>query len=167
MDTSGSNSERSYSQEDIQQILHLAIARQADDQDKEFSYEQLVEIAGELDISLDSLTLAETDWLTQRGEIQQRQAFNIYRQGRFKKRFGNFAIINGFLLVLDFIGGSNVSWSLYILVLWGLTVVLDAWNTYQTKGDDYELAFQRWNRKHQIKQSFNSLMNKFLKFTSG
>jgi 2TM domain len=167
MDTSGYNSERSYSQEDIQQILHLAIARQADDQDKEFSYEQLVEIAGELDISLDSLKLAETDWLTQRGEIQQRQAFNIYRQGRFKKRFGNFAIINGFLLVLDFIGGGTVSWSLYILVIWGLTVVLDGWNTYQTKGDDYELAFQRWNRKHQIKQSFNSLMNKFLKFTSG
>ncbi|MEO0971329.1 MAG: hypothetical protein AAFX80_24200 [Cyanobacteria bacterium J06639_18] len=35
----------SYSQEDVQQILHLAISRQVDDDDKEFSYQQLLEIA--------------------------------------------------------------------------------------------------------------------------
>jgi len=35
------NSLRSYSQEDVQRILQLAIARQADDQDKDFSYELL------------------------------------------------------------------------------------------------------------------------------
>ncbi|BAY49138.1 hypothetical protein SAMD00079811_67670 [Scytonema sp. HK-05] len=154
---------RTYSQEDIQQILHLAIARQADDKDKEFSYEQLLEIAAELEISPETLKQAERDWLEQLGEIQQRQAFNAHRQGRFKKRFGNYAIVNAFLLSLDLLSGGGLSWSLYILLCCGLAAGLDGWNTFQTKGEEYELAFHRWRRQHQVKKFFNTVVNKWLK----
>ncbi|MBW4634989.1 MAG: 2TM domain-containing protein [Iphinoe sp. HA4291-MV1] len=154
---------RTYSQEDIQQILHLAIARQADDKDKEFSYEQLIEIATELDISPETLKQAERDWLEQQGEMVQRQTFNTHRQGRFKRRFGNYAIVNAFLLTVDLLGGGGISWSLYILLCCGFVVGLDAWNTFQIKGEEYELAFQRWRRKHQMKKFFNTVVNKWLK----
>ncbi|NWF60699.1 MAG: 2TM domain-containing protein [Fischerella sp.] len=155
-------STRSYSQEDVQKILQLAIARQARDQEKEFSYEQLLEIAAELEIAPETLKLAERDWQITQGEIQQRQAFNAYRIGRFKKRFGKFTIVNAVLLLVDLIGGAGLSWSLYILLFWGLGVGLDAWNTFQTKGEDYEMAFQKWYRQHQIKQTINKVVNKFL-----
>ena len=154
---------RSYSQEDVQRILQLAIARQADDQDKEFSYQQLLEIAKELDISPDALNLAEIDWRSQHSEIQQREAFNSYRLGRFKKRVGNYAIINSFLMLLDIVGGGGLAWSLYFLLFCGLTLGLDIWNTFQTKGEKYEMAFQKWNRKHQIKQTINTVVNKWFK----
>ncbi|TVP56650.1 MAG: hypothetical protein EA343_23585 [Nodularia sp. (in: Bacteria)] len=154
---------RSYSQEDVQRILQLAIARQADDQDKEFTYEQLLEIAKELDISPDSLNLAEIDWRSQCSEIQQRQAFNSYRIGRFKKRVGNYAIINSFLMLLDIVGGGGLAWSLYFLLFCGLTLGLDIWNTFQTKGEEYEMAFQKWYRKHQIKQTINTVVTKWFK----
>ena len=52
---------RCYQQEDIQQILNLAIARQGDGE--EFSREHLVEIAAELGISPDTLLEAEQEWL--------------------------------------------------------------------------------------------------------
>ena len=154
---------RSYSQEDVQRILQLAIARQADDQYKEFSYQQLLEIAKELDISPDALNLAEIDWRSQHSEIQQREAFNSYRLGRFKKRVGNYAIINSFLMLLDIVGGGGLAWSLYFLLFCGLTLGLDIWNTFQTKGEEYEMAFQKWNRKHQIKQTINTVVNKWFK----
>ncbi|BAU06252.1 MULTISPECIES: 2TM domain-containing protein [Fischerella] len=153
---------RFYTQEDIQKILHLAIARQAKDQEKEFSYEQLLEIATELEIPPETLKLAEHDWQITQGEIQQRQAFNNYRIGRFKKRFGKFTIVNGVLLLVDLVGGAGLSWSLYIFLFWGLGVALDAWNTFQTKGEDYEMAFQKWYRQNQIKQTINRVVNKFL-----
>jgi hypothetical protein len=156
------NSPRSYSQEDVQKILQLAIARQADEQDKEFSYEQLLEIASELEILPDTLKLAEKDWRSQNNEIQQRQAFNTYRLTKFKKRFGNYTIINGFLVLVYFVGG-NPSWLLYLLLFSGLGVGLDVWNTFQTKGEEYEMAFQRWNRKHQMKQTISTLINKWFK----
>jgi DNA-binding transcriptional MerR regulator len=154
---------RSYSQDDVQRILHLAIARQADDQDKEFSYEQILEIAQELEISADTLKLAEKDWRSQNREIQQRQEFSTYRLTRFKKRLGNYTIVNAFLILVDFVGGGTLSWSLYLLIFCGLTLGLDVWNTFFTKGEEYEMAFQRWNRKHQIKQTINTVVNKWFK----
>lgn len=158
-----SNGLRSYSQEEVQQILQLAIARQTDDLDQEFSYQQILEIAAELQISPDLVKVAEQDWLGQKSEVQQRQAFEVYRWGKFKKRLGNYTIVNGFLLLMDLIGGNTLSWSLYILLFCGLAIGLDIWNTFQTKGEEYEVAFQKWNRKHQIKQTINTVLNKWFK----
>ena len=165
MTTFNPNSLRSYSQEDVQQILQLAIARQVDDNDQEFSYQQILEIATELQISPDILQQAERDWLGKQNEVEQRQAFNLYRQSKFKKRLGNYAIINVFFLAMDLISG-GLSWSLYILLACGLAIALDIWNTFQTKGEDYEIAFQRWNRNHQIKQTINTVLNRWFKVFS-
>ena len=155
-----------YSQEDVQQILQLAIARQADDNEKEFSYQQLVEIASELDICPESLQIAQKEWVFHQGEIQQRQAFDNYRISRFKKRLSKFAVINVMFLLVNILSVGTLSWSLYILLFWGTGMSLDTWNTFKTKAEDYEAAFQKWYRKHQIKSSFNNLVNKFLKATS-
>ena len=165
MTNPGDKISRCYSQEDVQQILQLAIARQVDD-DKEFSYEVLLEIAAELDISLETLNLAEADWVTKRGEIQHRQAFNVHRKRRFKKRAGNYAIVNTFLVSLDLLTGGGINWALYIVLFWGLFVGLDGWNTFQMKGEEYEAAFQRWYRKNQLKRSVDNIVSKFLNFTS-
>ncbi|OUL21695.1 hypothetical protein BV372_31440 [Nostoc sp. T09] len=154
---------RSYSQEDVQQILQLAIASHADNIDREFSYEELLEIAAELEIAPDSLKLAERDWQMQQSEVQQRRVFQIYRRGRFKKRLGNYAIANAFFVLVDLISGGGLSWSLYILLFCGSVVGWDLWNTFLMKGEEYERAFQRWNRKHQIKQTINSVLNRWFR----
>ncbi len=156
---------RSYTQEDVQQILQLAISRQVNENNQEFSYQQILEIAKELQISPDNLQQAERDWLVKQSEVEQRQAFNLYRRSKFKKRLGNYAIINIFFLAMDSLSG-GISWSVYILVASALAISLDIWNTFQTKGEDYEIAFQRWNRNHQIKQTINTVLNKWFKVFS-
>ena len=156
---------RSYTQEDVQQILQLAISRQVNDNNQEFSYQQILEIGKELQISADNLQQAERDWLVKQSEVEQRQAFNLYRRSKFKKRLGNYAIINIFFLAMDSLSG-GISWSLYILVASALAISLDIWNSFQTQGEDYEIAFQRWNRNHQIKQTINTVLNKWFKVFS-
>ncbi|BAZ09267.1 hypothetical protein NIES4071_10740 [Calothrix sp. NIES-4071] len=158
---------RSYTQEDIQRILHLAIVRQARDQEKEFSYEQLQEIASELEISKETLNLAESDWMVQQGEVQQRLAFSAYRQKQFHKRIGNYAIVNGFLLMVDFIGGWSISWALYPLLISVLAIGLEGWNKLNKNSEEYELEFQKWNRRHQLKKSFSTLINNFIRIVNG
>ncbi len=152
---------RSYHQEDIQQILQIAIARQA--YEGEFSREQLLEIAAELEISPECLQVAEREWLAQQADLQKRQDFNTYRRGKLQKRFGNYAIVNSFLVLLNLVNAGELSWSLYILLFWGLGLGLNTWNTYQSKGEEYERAFQKWHRQHQLKQSLNTALNKWLK----
>jgi 2TM domain len=154
---------RSYSQEDVQQILQLAIASHAENINREFSYNELLEIAAELEISPDSLKLAERDWQEQQSEVQHRQVFRLYRQSKLKKRLGNYTIINVFFILVDLLSGGGLSWSRYILLFCGFLVGLDIWNTFQTKGEEYEKAYQSWNRKHQIKQTINSVVNKCFK----
>ena len=152
---------RSYHQADIQQILQIAIARQA--YEGEFSHEQLLEIAAELEISPECLQVAEREWVSQQVDIQKRQEFNIHRRGKLQKRVGNYIIVNSFLVMLNLISAGELSWSPYILSVWGLGLGLNAWNTYQSKGEDYERAFQNWYRQHQLKRSINSFLNKLLK----
>lgn len=149
---------RSYHQEDIQQILNLAIARQVNS--GEFSRTQLVEIADELGISHQTLLEAERDWLLQQTEHQKRGDFNLYRRSRFKKRAGKFLIINGCLVGVDLLTGGQLSWSLYILLFWGTGLGLNAWNTYQPDSEAYERDFQRWYRQHQLSQVARSLFNR-------
>ncbi len=152
---------RSYSQEDIQQILSIAISRQADD--TEFSYEQLVEIAEELEISPESLQQSEIEWRSQNTIVRQKQTFDLYRRNRLKKKLGNYAIANSFLVLLDLLNSGDLSWSLYILLIWGLKVGLDSWNTYYSKGEEYERAFQRWSGRNQLKQSVNAFVGNLKK----
>lgn len=152
---------RSYQQEDIQQILNLAIARQ--DNVEEFSHEQLVEIATELGISTATLLEAERDWLLQKGEQQKRNDFNLYRQSKLKRRFGKYLIINSFLVGLNFLSNGQISWSLYILLFWSLSLGLNTWNTYQLQGEEYEQAFKKWHRKYQLTQSISTRINNWMK----
>lgn len=164
MNNSQTQISRSYQQEDIQQILNIAIAHQAND--GEFSRDQLVEIATELGISTSTLQEAEQQWLVQQKEGLKRQEFNLVRRNRLQKRAGKYVIINGFLVGLNYISAGEVSWSLYILLFWGLGLGLDTWNTYQLQGEEYEQAFRRWHRKHQIAETITSRINKWMKAIS-
>ncbi len=151
----------SYNQQDIQQILNLALTRQ--EMVEEFSREQLVEIASELGISTHTLLEAEREWLAEQQEQQKRHEFNHYRRSQLKKSVGKFVIVNSFLLAINLINVGYLSWSLYIFLFWGLWIALRAWNTYQVQGDDYERAFQKWKLQNQVKQiaqsTYTSLKN--------
>ena len=152
---------QTYHQEDIQQILQIAIANQA--YQGEFTRDQLLEIAAELEISPQCLQEAEQQWLAKQTDIQKRLDFNKFRQRRLQKRLGRYGITNSFLILLNLVSSGGLSWSLYILLFWSLFLGLDVWNNFHSQGEEYEIAFQRWYRQRQIKQSFNTLLNRFLK----
>jgi 2TM domain len=152
---------RTYHQEDIQQILQIAIARQA--YEGEFSREQLLEIAAELEISPDCLQFAEQEWLAQQSDSLERQKFNLARRKRLQKRFGNYGLVNIFFILLDLVSGGGLTWSLYILLFLSFLLGLDIWNKSQIQGEEYEKAFQTWKRTHQIKRSINTFLDRLLK----
>jgi hypothetical protein len=164
MNSSEVNAITTYSQEDIQQILNLALTRKNADGDLEFSHQQLVEIAEEMDIDLSTLNAAELDWAKSRTSSQQRAEFDLYRRQQFQKGLGKFAITNSFLVALNVIaiGGTGFLWSVYVLSFWGLSVALTGWNVYQLKGEEYERKFQSWISKRKIRKTIHGTIAKFL-----
>lgn len=154
-----------YAQEDVQQILHLAIARKTEN--GEFTRVQLVEMAHELGISPDNLTLAEQEWLSHQGEFKERQAFDGFRRARLRRNVIRYSIVNSFLVLLNLATAHALTWSLPIIFLWGLWLALKAWKTYELEGEEYEKAFSSWRLKQQIGQSINTTLNKWLKPQQG
>ena len=151
-----------YGSEDAQGILQLAIARRQDE--GELSRVQLFEIATELGISEQDIAAAEQQWLATRGEVQEKLVFNTYRSQKLQKNVTKYGIINSFLVLFNLAGSHELSWSLFILLTWGLGLSLNAWNVYQTEGEDYEQAFGRWRLKKQVGESLGTATNKFLKW---
>ena len=144
----------SYSQEDIQQILQLAIANHHPEE--ELTRQQLWEIAAELDISNATIQSAERNWLEQKAIDRRRHAFDLHRRQKFKQKLTKYAIVNAFLVSFNLIAAgslSGLSWSLYILLFWGLGIALSGWKAYQSQGEEYERAFQRWSFQNEVKQT--------------
>ena len=147
-----------YSQEDIQEILQIAIANHHTDE--ELSREQLWEIAAELDIDAGTIQAAEKGWLEQKESDRLRRKFNLVRRQKFHQKLTKYAIFNTFLVSFNFILAGTLTWSLYILLFWGLGIALNGWKAYQTKGEEYERAFQRWSFQNDVRQTVTTVWNK-------
>jgi hypothetical protein len=162
MNASEQSLTRSYRQEDVQQILNIALA-QHPDSGTELSYNQLLEIADELRISPETLKLAESTWLVKQSESNKLQEFDDYRRSKFQAKLGKYAITNTCLVALNFLTGFGIPWSLYILFLWGMGFGFDVWKFfYQRQGQSYDRAFQNWERKQKIHKSITGLIDKLV-----
>jgi hypothetical protein len=152
------NTETLYRSEDAQQILQIAIARQAEV--GELSRSQLFEIAAELNIASADIVAAEREWLTRQGERAERQKFDQARQSRFRSRLTKHLIGAGFFFVLYCLN----SWNFLIYPILGIAVsaALSAWKTYCLPDEDYQMAFQQWRQRQQLKHSITSFVNRCL-----
>ncbi|PSB18279.1 hypothetical protein C7B76_08495 [filamentous cyanobacterium CCP2] len=152
-----------YCSEDAQQILKIAIDRQAEA--GELTRSQLFEIAAELNISAADLMAAEQEWLVRSNELEERNQFIRLRQSRFHGRLAKYLIVNAFLLVLNLVTGG--SWILYIAIPWGIGVALDAWRTYRVDAAEFDEAFQHWRQRQQIKRSVSTVLSRFNQWIAG
>jgi hypothetical protein len=139
-----------YSQEDIQEILSIALA-ECSTLDTDLPHAQLLEIAQELGISTEMIELAKDQWLNQQQVVEKHQEFNRYRRSKLQDRFGKYAIVNACLIPLNFFTGFGVPWSLYVLTSWGIVRGVAAWRVfYQHQGYGYDRAFQKWEYQQKV-----------------
>jgi hypothetical protein len=144
MDFSKQSSTHAYSQEDIREILNIAMANHST-LDTDLPHSQLLEIAQELSISPETIELAKSQWLGQQQVIKKHQDFDIYRRSKLQDRLGKYALVNACLIPLNFFTGFGVPWSLYVLTSWGIVRGVAAWRVfYQRQGYAYDRAFQKW-----------------------
>jgi hypothetical protein len=150
MDFSKQPSTQAYSQEDVREILDIAMADRST-LDPDLSYSQLLEIAQELSISPDLIELAKNRWLSQQQVIKKHQDFDLYRRSKLQDRLSKYAIINACLIPLNFFTGLGVPWSLYALTFWGIVRGVAAWRVFfQRQGYGYDRAFQKWEYQQKM-----------------
>ncbi|MBD1909533.1 MULTISPECIES: 2TM domain-containing protein [unclassified Leptolyngbya] len=153
-----------YSQEEVHEILELAIARQAENANQtELTRAQLLEIAEDMGIPITELTVAERDWEINKGESRERQAFDQFRRDRFRHRFVRYLIVNGALGGIALLSTGSPLGVPLIALFWGMFVALDAWNTFWSQGSDrYERAFEKWRRRKLWRRTINNFMERLM-----
>jgi len=152
-----------YSVDDVQQILHIALAQQTDDD--HLSQQQLQDIADELGISADALAAAEREWDLRRESLADHERFNQQRKGRLHHGLARFGIVGAGLALLTVSTGTGLNTLLYLVLgPWGLKLTWDAWRVYRPNPYGYQKEFQRWQRRQQMGQAVNSV---FRKLTNG
>jgi hypothetical protein len=150
MDFLPRSSTPSYRQEDIQEILNIALVERST-LNTDLPHAQLLEIAQELGISPETIELATERWLSQQKATRKHQEFNLYRRSKLQDRFGKYAIVNACLIPLNFFTGFGVPWSLYILTSWGIVRGVAAWRVFfQRQGYGYDRAFQKWEYQQKM-----------------
>jgi hypothetical protein len=150
MDFSKQPSTDAYSQEDIREIIDIAMADRST-LDPDLSHPQLLEIAQELSISHESIELAKNQWLSQQQAIKKHQDFDLYRRSKLQDRLGKYAIVNACLIPLNFFTSFGVPWSLYVLTSWGIVRGVAAWRVFfQRQGYAYDRAFQKWEYQQKM-----------------
>lgn len=149
-----------YSQEDVQEILHLAIAKQA--RAGELSRHQMLEIADELGLSELDIQRAEEEWAVRRDDHQERQAFSRYRRTQFKHHLARFFIVNAFLVMFSFVTDWTLWMTLSVALFWGMFLTLDGWSAWQTEGEVFDRRYQKWKRKRWLKRSVSNFFKRWL-----
>jgi hypothetical protein len=150
MDFSKQSSTHAYSQEDVREILNIAMADRSN-LDSDLSHSQLLEIVQELSISPETIELAKDRWLSQQQVIKKHQDFDLYRRSKLQDRLGKYAIVNACLIPLNFFTGFGVPWSLYVLTSWGIVRGVAAWWVFfQRQGYGYDRAFQKWEYQQKM-----------------
>ena len=147
-----------YRAEDAQQILKIAIARQAEG--GELSRAQLFEIASELNIAPADLAAAEQEWLLQQGERAEQQSFDRMRQDRFRSHLIRSLIIGGLVVALSTV--PFLGWVIYSLWFLVARLAVSVWRTYFLGEEDYKAAFQQWRQRQYLKRSVTNLFNRLL-----
>lgn len=161
MSNSEVSTDRVYTQEEIQNILNLAIADHA--YQGEFSRSQLVEIASDLGISDAVLQKAEQTWMRSKDDLAKREEFNQYRRSELKQKLVRFGIVNAGFAAINLMGLSFFLWPWYlVLVGGGVWLGLKTWNVFSLDGEAYERAFQRWYRKNQVRKVVSHWLGRWL-----
>lgn len=154
-----------YDEEAVQQILRLAMEKQG--QGGPFLRSQLLEIAQDLGISEAALGAAEEEWQVQSEEKQAREQFAAYRHQQLRQSIVRFIIINSMLVILNGLTSHRIDWSVYPVLLWGMAIMLQAWQVLRSEGENYDRAFRRWRLRQQIGASFKAISERLKLSWSG
>ncbi|MEB3213816.1 MAG: 2TM domain-containing protein [Leptolyngbyaceae bacterium] len=164
-----------YSSEEVQEILNLAIARQA--KAGELTRQQLFEIADELGLSAQDIQRAEDEWQLMRNDPRDREDFCRYRKVQFRQHAIRYALVGGFTLIsfgLLFQIGTPIWLFLMLAVgpgifffVWTLVLLLDGLSALQTEGEHFERRYELWKRKQLLKRSVNRFVGRSSRVVGG
>ena|SRR5579872_2403794 len=156
---------RQYNEEEANEILRRSISRQAEQGDfasetaeprrmtTGISSEQLIKMAAELGVTPEAVQAAEQEWRLTHAREQERREFIAHRKQEWTEHLVTYAIVNAFLLLLNFWTEHCISWAVWALFGWGIGIAFHTFSTFRTSGEEFEAEFKKWRKKRKKRRA--------------
>lgn len=151
-----------FSHDEAEEILTHAVRKQAEAggfimPDEEASAhtvteEQLVRMASELGISLQALQSAQQEMAAQREEQIEQREYSRHVRNEWQGHLASYAIVNTFLMLMDYFTSGHITWSIFPLLGWGIGLAFDTVSTFNRSDEDYQKGFEKWRAKRRKRQ---------------
>lgn len=145
------NSSRRYSTDEVNAILHRAVARQGGGAGNSISHDDLMETARELGLDPSQIEAAIAEQETV-GELESaKEQYMTQRKRKFYEHLRSYLIVNAILFLLDIFTSGGV-WFYWPLFGWGIGLAFDTADTFFPKERDIERGAMRIIQKEQRKK---------------
>jgi len=144
------------SDEDVEEILRLAIRKSGGDMDGLRS--RLEMSAAELGIGPAELKIAEEEYRRQKQGIYEAEAsrelekteWKEWRRTRwhdFFQHLGIYVAVNTLLAFIDYRGGERLTWVFWPIVGWGIAVAIQLVSLLASRSAEETEEFRKWQKK--------------------
>lgn len=138
--------ERLASDEDVDEILKLALRRQ-DGSDGDLR-SRLADAAQELGISDQALRDAEEEYLREKADTQEFLEFKSRRRRELREHVFAYVIVNAMLVAINlFTTSGRLTWAVWPILGWGIGVAFHAWSALNSDSEGFQEEFEQFRSK--------------------
>ena len=145
--------ERTYSPDEVTAIVASALRLQRSRE--HVPLEDLIEIAAELGVSRSAVEEASKHLATERDMEHAREQWRARQRREFRAHLVVYVIVNGFLILLDFVM-SGGTWWYFPLLGWGVGLAFDAYSTFFPDPDEVEKGALRLIKHRDLKDNLET-----------
>ena len=137
--------ERLSSDEDVDEILKLALRRQ-DGSDQDLRG-RLAVAAQELGISDEDLETAENEYLSNKADTREFLEYKRRRRRELREHVFSYVIVNAMLVAVNWISSGKLTWAVWPILGWGVGLAFHAWATLNSDSESFQEEFEQFRRK--------------------
>ncbi len=145
MEPMAEETERLASDEDVDEILKLALRRQ-DGSDQDLRG-RLAVAAQELGISDEDLETAENEYLSNKADTREFLEYKRRRRRELREHVFSYVIVNAMLVAVNWISSGKLTWAVWPILGWGVGLAFHAWATLNSDSESFQDEFEQFRRK--------------------
>lgn len=139
--------ERTYTNSEVEQILKIALESRTINSGN-ISVQNLFEIAKELNIDEASIFDAVRKFESGTSLTNSKEEYNRKRRKKFFEHLTSYAIINAFLVLMDFFTDGRISWSIFPILGWGIGLTFDAIDKLSFDKEKFEKYIEKEQKRN-------------------
>lgn len=122
--------------------------------------ERLNAAADELGLTPEQVAEAEKKYFIEQQEKAEFEEFKKHQRSDYFEHLGAYLGVNAVLFVINYMTAGQISWAWWVLLAWGIGIVVGFPSAFMVNGNSFQNEFKQWQkrkRRREAKKAKNGL----------